>query len=1270
MRENDKLRPGRHSYCSPNHSLKTISRPCVPLQKRVLPFLLATLVVLTGPGADQVHAQDRQVLRQRPPAVTTQLKPLRALAATNQLRLAIGLPLRHADQLEVLLQELYDPASPNYRHFLTPQEFTARFGPSAADYQAVIQFAQTNGLTVIATHPNRVVLDVTGPVANIESALHVKLQVFPHPHEARDFYAPDRSPALDLNVPVLHISGLDNYSLPHPNSILKPKLSAAASPRSGSAPGGAYMGGDFRAAYVPGTSLTGAGQSVGLLQFDGYYSSDITAYASQAGIPAPNLINVSIDGGVSSPGTDNAEVALDIEMAMSMAPGLDAIYVYEAPNPSPWVDLLSRMANDNLAKQLSCSWGGGSPDATSEQLFKQMAAQGQSFFNATGDSDAFTTTIDFPSDSTNITQVGGTTLSTTGPGGSYVSETVWNWGLYNGSYVGSSGGSSTYYGIPDYQQGIDLTASHGSTTKRNVPDVALAGDDIYVRYDNGSGDSFGGTSCSAPLWSGFMALVNQQAAALGQPPLGFVNPALYAIGKGSNYLANFHDITTGNNFSADSPANYSAVPGYDLCTGWGTPVGVTLINTLAPLPEAVLIITNGYSVVAETCGPANGAIDPGEPVTVALSLRNVGGQPATNLVATLRATSDIIPADETASRTYGFLAAAGGTATNTFTFTATGTCGSTVTAMLQLQDGTNDLGTLLQPFQLGALTPTNIVLTSPTQIKIPGRSDYGPASPFPSPIIVSGLTNPITKVTVTLNGLNHTYPGDIDVLLVGPHGQTTLLMADAGAGHAINGVALTFDDAATAALPYSGQIVSGTYQPTAFVLDTFSSPAPAGPFGDSLSGFRGVDPNGTWSLYIEDFAGGDVGYLAQGWTLNLATSFRHCCTGGAIATDLALGQSATPALVNLGEPVTLSLQVTNLGPDTAAAVVITNVLPAGLEFVSATPAASTRNDDVLTFALGSLTNGAITTITIQTLATNAGSWANTASAATATSDLVAANNNQTTYVTVNAPPGISGLGDVTIDENTMTGPLAFTIGDAETAAAALTLTASSDNPTLVPATNIVFGGSGANRTVAVTPALNHYGSTPVTVTVDDGLARTSATFLLTVNRVNLPPALTPVPHHFLRAGSSLVFTNTATDPDLPDTTLIFTLTTGTETGASVDAATGRFFWQTSSTWPDATNSFTVKVTDTGVPPLSDSQTFLVTLTHQPVIETVGATNGVTTLTWSALAGETYRLQYKNSLTDPNWTDVPGDIPANGDPTTATDAAGTTAQRFYRVLVLP
>ena len=392
-------------------------------------------------GGQQLHGHV-------PPAVAA-LRPVERLPAAQHLTLAIGLPLRNPDALTRLLADIYDPASPNYHQYLTPAQFTEQFGPTAQDYAALADFVRAKGMRVTGTHPNRVVLDVEGATADIETTFHVTLRSYQHPREARRFFAPDTEPALDLAIPVLHISGLDNYSLPHPNYKVKPlDASAKATPNAGSAPGGAYAGGDFRAAYVPGTALTGTGQSVALLQFDGYYPSDIAAYKNQFGLPNVPLVDVPVSGGVTTPGTGNGEVCLDIEMVLAMAPGVSAIYVYMAPNPSPWSTLLSKIANDNLAKQVSCSWGGGGVDPTSENIFKQMASQGQSFFNATGDSDAFTGTVPFPSDSPNITEVGATTLTTTGAGGSYVSETVWNWGLQSGSYIGSSGGSSTGRAAP------------------------------------------------------------------------------------------------------------------------------------------------------------------------------------------------------------------------------------------------------------------------------------------------------------------------------------------------------------------------------------------------------------------------------------------------------------------------------------------------------------------------------------------------------------------------------------------------------------------------------------------------------------------------------------------------------------------------------------------------------------------------------------------------------------------------------------------------------
>ena len=444
------------------------------------PFTVACVVLLLL-LAVPVPAAERQVMRGHVPAAVARLQPMGDFAGTNRLNLAIGLPLRNREALTNLLRQIYDPASPKYHHYLTPEQFTRMFGPTKKDYRAVMAFAKANRLTVTATHPNRMLVDVSGSVADIRAALHVTLRVYQHPTEKRTFHAPAAEPSLDLAVPILSISGLDNYLLPRPRLQATPLANASkALPNAGSGPGGTYMGKDFRAAYVPDSSLNGSGQIVGLLQFDGYTASDITYYENQAGLPSITLSNVLMDGATGSPsgGGGEVEVSLDIEMAISMATNLSKVIVYMAPNPSPWEDLLNRMANDNLAKQLSCSWyePGGAANPTADQIFQQMAAQGQSFFNASGDYDAYTGLIDFPGDTPYLTQVGGTTLTTSGTGGAWVSETVWNW--YNG--IGSGGGISTHYAIPTWQTNINMTTNQGSTTMRNTPDVALTADNVYV----------------------------------------------------------------------------------------------------------------------------------------------------------------------------------------------------------------------------------------------------------------------------------------------------------------------------------------------------------------------------------------------------------------------------------------------------------------------------------------------------------------------------------------------------------------------------------------------------------------------------------------------------------------------------------------------------------------------------------------------------------------------------------------------------------------------
>jgi hypothetical protein len=561
-------------------------------------------------------AAERQVLHGHVPAAVARfnLQPTGQLPATNRLALAIGLPLRNQAGLSNLIQQLYDPASPNYHRYLTPEQFAERFGPTEQDYQKVIAFFQTNGLIVAGTHSDRMLLDVNGSVANLEKAFHVTMRVYQHPTEKRQFYAPDVEPSVASNIPILGINGLNNYALPRP---LLRKATASnqplnATPAAGSGPSGTYLGTDLRAAYVPGVTLTGADQAVGLLEFDGYYPNDITTYESSNGLPNVPLTNILIDSFSGSAGGNNDEVALDIEMAISMAPGLSRVVVYEAGPYGNAYDVLDNMATNILAMQISSSWfwGGGPNPNMEDQYFQKFAAQGQSYFQASGDSDAYSgsTSSDYPSDDPYVTSVGGTTLTNSGPGGSYVSETVWNWGnIPRQGYIGSSGGISTSYSIPYWQTNINMTANQGSTTMRNVPDVALTANNVWITYGNGlSATNYGGTSFAAPLWAGFTALVNQQAAALGSPPVGFLNPAIYAIANGPNYASDFHDTTTGNNTRSGSTTKFYATTGYDLCTGLGTPNGTNLINALAGPPNPLAIApASGFAAIGAAGGPFN-----------------------------------------------------------------------------------------------------------------------------------------------------------------------------------------------------------------------------------------------------------------------------------------------------------------------------------------------------------------------------------------------------------------------------------------------------------------------------------------------------------------------------------------------------------------------------------------------------------------------------------------------------------------------------------------
>ena len=514
------------------------------------------------------------------------------LPATQTLHFDIVLPLSDRAGLQSFVQDVQDPTSSSYRRFLTPEEFTARFGPSQENWETLIAFAKASGFEIISGDLEGRDLRLTGTVANIERAFHVTLGNYQDLTDGRTFFAVDREPTVDLPFQLWHITGLDNDSRPHPMYVKKSDYAKAhgidpdkvvSHATTGSGPSASFLGSDMRAAYYGGTALTGSGQTIGLFEFLGTDLADLTTYYKNVGQTEPYTPTLISTGGYStscteSSGCDDTEQTLDMTQAMGMAPGSKMLYMYVCGNASSISDTacISAMVSNTdapISKQISCSWGWTPADpSTLDPYFEQMASQGQNFFAAAGDSSAWSASNEaWPADDANIVSVGGTDLTTSSAAGPWKSETAW---------ADSGGGiSPDSIPIPSWQKlaGVITSTNKGSTTLRNGPDVAAnANFTFYVCADQDgcTANEYGGTSFAAPMWAGYMALINQQAAANGNPSVGFINPAVYNIGVSSSYATDFHDITSGSN-------GLPAVAGYDLVTGWGSPNGSALITALA-----------------------------------------------------------------------------------------------------------------------------------------------------------------------------------------------------------------------------------------------------------------------------------------------------------------------------------------------------------------------------------------------------------------------------------------------------------------------------------------------------------------------------------------------------------------------------------------------------------------------------------------------------------------------------------------------------------------
>jgi len=290
-----------------------------------------------------------------------------------------------------------------------------------------------------------------------------------------------------------------------------------------------------------------------------------------------------------------------VTQALGMAPGLAKLTLYIGSYPST---ILSEMTTRNpLPTTIGCSWQWTPADPSeADPYFQKMAVQGQTFLVASGDNATWQSQgFSYPADNPYIVSVGGTNLLTTGKGGPWGSETAWN--------ISGGGISPNGFAIPEWQQlsGVVTSRNQGSTIYRNGPDVAAASAGFYYCANQTScGTTGGGTSYAAPMWAGYLALVNQQRAANGKTSIGFLNPIIYSQNVTPAFTSNFHDITSGTSGS------YSATQGYDLVTGWGSPnSGLidALVNYDAAATTKPTVLTGSASAQADSA-VLYGNIDP------------------------------------------------------------------------------------------------------------------------------------------------------------------------------------------------------------------------------------------------------------------------------------------------------------------------------------------------------------------------------------------------------------------------------------------------------------------------------------------------------------------------------------------------------------------------------------------------------------------------------------------------------------------------------------
>lgn len=524
-------------------------------------------------------------------------KMIGPVSASEHINLTLSFPLHNEAALDRLIKEINNPKNPHYHQYITPESFARAYGLPDADYQRVVQWAQAQQLRVVATPKNHMSLSVSGEAGAIESAFNIKFYQYSLPvnNSPPDpiVYAADRQPTVNFDVPVEHIYGLDNIDRARAFHELSNQITLTKATPSGSGPDGNFIPSDMRNAYYGNGPLTGKGQIVAVISYGSLQNDDIDIFyagikAKKPDVPITKIYINNFDDKSSEAKNNANESLLDVVNVLGMAPGLKELMFYASASKDAQA-LLDRVASDNKASVISSSFN--APDDFNK-TYKEFQAQGQTFIQASGDDGAYDNySWDRPLGNPEITIVGGTHLTTDKPGGAWRSETGWSksgGGYYPCSIASACQDPVQKYLIPAYQKNIAVINENNKASNiyRNAPDIAMEADDDNVGVEQGKLVlNRGGTSYAAPRFAGLMALANEAAAQKSGKRIGFINPHLYTIGASNHAAQSFHDIVSGTNPASDrisSPdtPEYSSVKGFDLVTGWGTPVGASLIESL------------------------------------------------------------------------------------------------------------------------------------------------------------------------------------------------------------------------------------------------------------------------------------------------------------------------------------------------------------------------------------------------------------------------------------------------------------------------------------------------------------------------------------------------------------------------------------------------------------------------------------------------------------------------------------------------------------------